>query len=248
MASRTKVAFALVVAAILLLITGALAISDLPIFENGGLSDATPSVSPVAAPTQARGPIVIQGPVVVKTPVPVTGAPGTEPPGTEPPVTEPPEEDSPYTCEDREVTDLSSSRWQLRSVLAGARRGFERATFELERLGHANRPARITFEWMSPEDARDTFGLPRFDGQRGVLVTFGAQVTMTGTQLIGPVDLRSGGLDSISGVYRFVDFDGQVRTYIALRDRACARIRAPELDDEDSTSRRATILVDLAVP
>ena len=130
----------------------------------------------------------------------------------------------------------------------GSRRGFERVTFELTRRGDADRAARITFGWMSPEEARDTFGLPRFDGRRGLLVTFGGQVTTTGAQLIGPVDLRSGGIESISGVYRFVDFDGQARTFIAIRDQACARVRAPELEDEESTSRRATILIDLGAP
>ena len=99
-----------------------------------------------------------------------------------------------------------------------------------------------------PEEARGTFGLPRFDGRRGLLVTFGGQVTTTGTQLIGPVDLRGGGIESISGIYRFVDIDGEARTFIAIRDQACARIRAPELEDEGSASRRATIVMDLGPP
>jgi hypothetical protein len=155
---------------------------------------------------------------------------------------------SPYTCEDREITDATSSRWLLRSVVAGARRGFERVTFELARRGAAERPGRVAIEWMSPEDARGTFGLPRFDGQRGLLLTFGPQVTTTGSQLIGPVDLRNAGMRSVSGVYRFVDADGQVRAFIAIRDQACARIRAAEMEGEDTVTTHATILVDLGTP
>ena len=171
-----------------------------------------------------------------------TGAPLTEPPGTAP------DQASTFTCEDRSIRDATTSRWHLGTVRAGSRRGFERVTFELARRGGANRAARITIAWMSPPEARGTFGLPRFDGRRGLLVTFGGQVTTTGTQLIGPVALEGGRIESISGIYRFVDFDGQVRTFIAIRDRACARIRAPELEDEDSTSRRATIVIDLGAP
>jgi hypothetical protein len=101
---------------------------------------------------------------------------------------------------------------------------------------------------MSPQEARGTFGLPRFHGRRGLLVTFGGRVTTTGVQLIGPLDLEGGRIESISGVYRFVDFDGQVRTFIAIRDQACARIRAPGFEDKESISRRARILIDLAEP
>jgi hypothetical protein len=230
---------AVVTAAVLLVITGALAISDLGVLDPGAVSDAVPSASPSASPSEApsrsRGPSVTPGPIPARTELPVTAPPEVD-------------QGSPYTCEDREIRAASRSRWQLRGVLAGSRRGFERVTLELMRLGRANRPARIMIEWMSPEEARDTFGLPRFDGQRGILVTFGGQVSTPATQLIGPVDLRGGGMESISGVYRFLDVEGQVRTFIAIRDESCARVRAPELVDADRASRRATILVDLAGP
>jgi hypothetical protein len=231
------VAVVLAIAGILLVITGMLAISDLGDLDGRGPSEAAPSVSAAAAPNEVRGPFVI---------------PGRIPARTEAPVSEPSEaltdQGSLYTCGDREIRDATMSRWQLGTVLAGSRRGFERVTLPLIRRGDANRAARIRIEWMSPQDARSTFGLPRFEGRRGVLLSFGGQVTTTGTQLIGPLDLRSGGIESISGVYRFVDFDGLVRTFIAIRDQACARIRAPGLEDGDDSSRGATILVDLGPP
>jgi hypothetical protein len=194
-------AVALVTAAILLLITGTLAISDLGTLKDGSLAEAAPSVSPAAPLDQAHGPFVAPGPTPTR-----ISARGTQPP------TAAPDQALPYTCEDREIRDATTSRWQLRTVLAGARRGFERVTFELTRLGRANRAARIAIEWMSPEEARGTFGLPRFDGQRGLLLTFAGPVTTPSAQLIGPVDLRGGGMDSISGVYRFIDREGLVRT------------------------------------
>jgi hypothetical protein len=227
----------LVVFVILLVIAGVLVTSDGGILEDRGRLGAVPLVSPSGSASEAPG--------LSMTPRPApagTGAPVSEPLGTMP------DQPSTYSCEDREIRDATTSRWQLGTVLAGSRRGFERVTFELARRGDANRSARITFGWMSPQEARGTFGLPRFDGRRGLLVTFGAQVTTTGTQLIGPLDLRAGGIETVSGVYRFVDFEGQVRTFIAIRDRACARVRAAELEDQDGTSRRATILIDLGVP
>ena len=101
----------------------------------------------------------------------------------------------------------------------------------------AGRAGRITLEWMSPRDARASFGIPSFDGRRGLLLTFGGQVTTSGAQLIGPADLREGRLDSISGIYRFTDRDGQTRAYIAIRDEACARIRAADLQERGSPRR-----------
>jgi hypothetical protein len=218
----------------LLVIAAALVISDVWDLRDGGRLGGIPIVLPSAAANEATGPSLTLRPTSAETRAAVT-----EPPGTAP------DQASMYTCEDREIRDATTSRWQLRTVLAGSRRGFERVTFELDRRGDANRAARITIEWMSPQDSRGTFGLPRFDGRRGLLVTFGGQVTTPGTQVIGPLALRGDGMESISGVYRFVDFDGQVRVFIAIRDRACARIRAPELEDEGSTSRRATIVIDL---
>jgi hypothetical protein len=226
---------------ILLVITGTLATSELHLLERIRLPGTALPAVPSAAPNETRGPFVVSGPIIAR----------TEPPTTEPPAPTPqqtPGPASPFTCEDREITDSTRSRWQLRSVVAGARRGFERVTFELARRGAAERPGRVAIEWMSPEDARGTFGLPRFDGQRGLLLTFGPQVTTTGSQLIGPVDLRNAGMRSVSGVYRFVDADGQVRAFIAIRDQTCARIRAAELEDEDTVTTHAPILVDLGTP
>ena len=221
----------------LLVVAAALVTSDVWDLRYGGRLGAIAVVSPSAAANEADGPSLTLRP---------------RPAGTRAAVIEPsataPDQASTYTCEDREIRDATTSRWQLRAVLAGSRRGFERVTFELDRRGDANRAARITIEWMSPQEARGTFGLPRFDGRRGLLVTFGGQVTTARTQLIGPLDLQAGGIESISGVYRFVDSDGLVRTFIAIRDQACARIRAPELEGQASASRRATIVIDLGAP
>jgi hypothetical protein len=73
-------------------------------------------------------------------------------------------------------------------------------------------------------------------------------VTTAGAQLIGPQDLRESRIGSISGIYRFIDFEGRAHAFIAIRDRACARIRAPGLEDEGGRGRRASILIDLATP
>jgi hypothetical protein len=100
-------------------------------------------------------------------------------------------------------------------------------------------------EWMSPEDARTTFGLPRFDGRRGILVSFGPPFRTSGAQLIGPTDLREEGIGSASGVYRFTDRDGVARVYIAIRDDSCVRLTARELESEGRPPRRTSIFLDL---
>lgn len=221
----------------LLLIGGALATSGVSILPRGGrlgvIPPSSPSMAAVASPgSTSRAPSVAAE----------MGLPGSEP--TDAPIGEA----SVYTCEDAEIRSASKSRWRLQAVRAGSRRGLERVTFELTRRGTAKRAARVTIECMSPNEARRTFGLPRFDGQRGLLVTFRGPVSTTSTQLIGEVDLARQGMESISGIYRFVDFDGRVRTFIAIRDRACARLRAPQFADRGPDSRGARILLDLGAP
>lgn len=221
----------------LLLVGTALVTTGGGILEQGGRLGVAVDASPSPGATVAAAQRATPRPALT-----VTGSSETETPQASP------ESQSPFSCEDGEITDATGSRWQLRTVRAGARRGFDRVTFDLVRRGSANRAGRVAVEWMSPQDARDTFGLPRFDGRKGLLLTFPAQVTASGAQLIGPTDLKEDGIDSISGVYRFIDVDGRARAYVAIRDRSCARIRAPELEDQDTTARRASILVDLAIP
>lgn len=218
----------------LLLMGGVLATSGAGILQYGGrlgvIPPSSPSMAAVASPgSTSRAPSVATGTVL----------PGTEP--TDAPIGEA----SVYTCEDAEIRSATGSRWRLQAVRAGSRRGSERVTFELTRRGTAKRAARVTIEWMSPNEARRTFGIPRFDGQRGLLMTFRGPVSTTSTQLIGEVDLARQGMESISGIYRFVDSDGRVRTFIAIRDRACARLRAPQFADRSRDSRGARILLDL---
>ena len=150
-----------------------------------------------------------------------------------------------FSCENATIHDASMSRWRLQTVRAGKRKQFERVTLDLVRAGHAKHAARATIRWMSPAEARETFGLPKFDGQRGLLVSFSGPVSMTGTQLIGQVDLSNEGMRSISGIYRFVDFDGGIRVFVALGDRTCADIRSPQFDDQDGASKAGEIFIDL---
>jgi hypothetical protein len=207
------------------------------ILEQGGRLGLAPDASPSPELTVADGPRATPRPTL-----PVTASPDPLAPEASP------EAASPFSCEDSEIRDATRSRWELRTVLAGARRGFDRVTLQLARRGEASRAGSTTVEWMSPEEARDAFGIPRFEGRNGLLFTFPAQVTASGAQLIGPTDLKGDGIDSISGVYRFIDVDGRARAFIAIRDRSCARIRASDLGDQGGASRRASILVDLAVP
>lgn len=225
------VGLALVLA--LVLVGGTLAVSGGGILQHGGRLVVVPDVRPT--------------PGADVTPAPSRTSPAIVS-AVAPPSTEPAEatssQASGYTCDNAEIRDATRSRWRLRAVRAGARRSFERVTLELARGGNVKRKARISMEWMSPSEARRVFGLPRFQGQRGLLLTFSGQVTSTGAQLIGGPDLASEGMDSIGGIYRFVDFDGVARTYVALRDGACARLRAPQLQSEGRGPRNATILLD----
>jgi len=150
-----------------------------------------------------------------------------------------------FRCEDTEIADLTRSRWRLQTVRAGSRRRFDRVALELVRAGGARRPGAVTLQWMSPEEARATFGLPRFDGRRGILISFGPPFSNSGAQLIGPTDLREEGIGSTSGVYRFTDRDGVARVYIAVRDDSCVRLSAPKLASEGRPARGASIFVDL---
>jgi hypothetical protein len=233
-ATASAVGLALVVG--LLFVAGTLVTTGGGVLEHGGRLGVSVDASPSPEPTPAQArptPRVI---------APVTGSSASALPEVSP------EEPSAFSCEDTEISDATKSRWQLRTVLAGARRRFDRVTLELARRGGAKRAGRVSVEWMSPQEARDTFGLPSFSGRKGILLTFPAQVSTSGAQLIGPTDLSGDGIDSMSGVYRFVDVDGGVRVFIAIRDRSCARIRSPGLADEGESARRASIIIDLAAP
>jgi hypothetical protein len=221
----------------LLVVGTALVTSGGGILEQGGRLVMAPDASPSPEVAVAGGPSATARP----TP-PVTTSSDPLAPETSP------EAASAFSCEDSEIRDATRSRWELRSVLAGARRGFDRVTLQLARRGDASRGGSISVEWMRPEEARDAFGIPRFDGRKGLMFTFPAQVTTSGAQLIGPTDLKGDRIDSISGVYRFIDVEGRPRVFIAIRDRSCARIRATELGDQGGASRRANIIVDLAIP
>lgn len=161
---------------------------------------------------------------------------------------EPVGEASEFTCEDFEIRAALSSRWQIEAVRAGARRGFERVTFQLGRRGKARRPARVTFRWMSPAEARQTFGLPKFRGQHGLLLTFRGPARTGETSLIGSTDLVSQDMKSVSGIYRFTDVEGTPRTFVALRDEACARISAPKFETTGGGSGSPRIILDLRRP
>jgi hypothetical protein len=218
----------------LLAIAGTLATTGGGVLDRGGRIGADPVVS--ASPDQSPGTRPSPGPGsgAVVAPDLATAIPDAAP-----------EDVSPFRCDDRDVRVVARARWQLRGALAGSRRGFERVTLQLARRGSADRSPRISVAWMSPQEARAAYGIPSFDGRRGLLLSFGPQVTAADAQLIGPVDLRESGIGSITGVYRFVDREGQAHAYIALRDQSCARIRTTGLQGR---GRGAAILIDLARP
>jgi hypothetical protein len=218
-----------------LLVGGTLTLSGDGVLRYGGRLGLAPSASPSAAATGSSRPGALQGAA------PTATAPATILPqeATDEPV-------SRYSCDDAEITDVTRSRWRLQTVRAGSRRRFERVVLELARTGGAERRGAVKLQWMSPEEARTTFGLPRFDGRRGVLITFGAPFSTSSAQLIGPADLRDERIESMSGVYRFIDRDGATRVFIALRDDSCVRFAAPQLEGQDDRGRRASITLDFA--
>jgi hypothetical protein len=204
------------------------------LLRYGGRFGVSPTASPSAPSTGAPRASAVPGQAVVPA-LPSAAASG-EPTG---------DAGSGFSCEESEITDLTRSRWGLQTVRAGSRRRFDRVALDLVRSGSANRQGRVTLQWMSPEDARATYGLPRFDGRRGILVSFGPPFSTSGAQLIGPIDLREEGIGSMSGVYRFTDRDGVARVYIAVRDDSCVRLNARELEPEGRPARRSSILVDI---
>lgn len=222
------------------LVAGVLVAGAMLTFEGGGVLryggrlGVLASASPSAVPSRDPRPSTIPGQALVPT-GPGTAVPQESVGGAA----------SGFTCDDTSIEDLTRSRWRVQTVRAGSRRRFDRVALDLVRTGGAQRRGTVTLEWMSPEEARTTFGLPRFDGRRGLLITFGRPFSTSGAQLIGPTDLRAERIESMSGVYRFVDRDGAARVYIALRDDSCARLTAPELENEGRPARRASILVDL---
>ena len=226
----------LVLVIALIVIAGTLATSGAGFLRSGGRLGLTVPPSPSLRVAAPAGPSVDYPSITIDT--------------VEPTVTPiaPIEPAVAYSCEDARIRAASKSRWRLEAVRAGSRRGFERVTFQLVRRGKAQRAARVTIRWMSPAEARRTFGLPKFSGQRGLLLTFGGPVSNTDTQLIGEVDLARQRMTSISGIYRFVDFDGRVRAFVAIRDRTCARIRGPGFENEARSAGGARIVLDLGRP
>jgi hypothetical protein len=231
-----------VVVLVSLLIAGTLATSGAGVLNHGGRLVLGPPPTPSSSAATLAMPSTGQASVTSTTlPPRIELAEPVEPVETV-------EEASEYACEDFEIRASLSSAWQIEAVRAGPRGGYERVTFQLGRRGKAPRAARVTGRWMSPGEARDTFGLPRFKGRRGLLLTFRGPARTEETSLIGSTDLTRQGMTSVSGVYRFKDVEGTPRAFVALRDDACARIRAPKFETKGGGSGAPRIILDFRHP
>lgn len=214
------IGLAIVVA--LLLVSGTLAVSGGGILDRGGRIGVAPDGSPAAsggpggaAPGSTSGPDDGDG---AATPPP-DGSEETERLGVS----------TSFTCEPIAIRDPHKSKWRIgRTIATAGEEGFDRVVFELVRNGSKKAKAATTvgLEWITPRQARETYGLSRLPGDRAAVITFEGPLQVTVNSTI-PTDALDGeGMASMRQIEVFDAEDGNVKAVVGVRGEGCARLMA----------------------
>ena len=203
----------------LLLVGGSLAVSGGGILDSGGrLFTAEETTAPDAETASSSdggdttGGEVVDGEDVVE--APTTTALSTN---------------FGFTCDDAALKDLSKRKWNLNQFVAGSRpsEGYDQVTFELTRAGakKAKAGTTVSMEWMSPGDAKSTYGAPaRVQGNRAIVVTFDGPMDIDNNQAIDSLLLEGQNVEQLRNIQMFDGSDGKVHAVIGMRSDACARM------------------------
>lgn len=223
----------------LLLVAGTLAVSGGGILSTGGrlgVDAASPSPEP-ASDGRSDG----DGTV---TPI-ASSDPGTDG-GSTGAVTS-----FEFTCDEGTITDLSRGKWFLDEFVAGSREegGYDRVTFRLARTGKkkAKDGTSVKMEWMSPSEAKSTYGVPRrVQGERALVITFDGPVKIDANQTIDQLFLEPAGVTQVRNIQTFDGNEGQVHAVLGLRGESCARLSVNRKAwNKKTPQRNANVLLDI---
>jgi hypothetical protein len=225
----------------LLLVAGTLAVSGGGILSTGGRLgvDASQSPSPDPASLEAANGDTVIGPVA-------SGDPGTDEGGATGAVTS-----FAFTCDEGTITDLSRGKWFLDEFVAGSREeaGYDRVTFRLARTGKkkASDGTSVKMEWMTPSEAKSTYGAPRrVQGDRAIVVTFDGPVKLDANQTIDQLFLEPAGVEQVRNIQTFDGKDGQIHAVLGLRGENCARLSVNRKAwNKKTPQKNANILLDI---
>jgi hypothetical protein len=157
----------------------------------------------------------------------------------------------PFTCAEGSITDLSRGKWFLDEFVAGSREadGYDRITFKLARTGKkkATSGTGVTMQWMTPSEAKSTYGAPRrVQGERAIVVTFDGPVRIGIDQTIDQLFLEPAGVEQIRNIQTFDGTDGKVHAVIGVRGDACARMSVKSKAwNKKSPQKNAQIVLDV---
>jgi hypothetical protein len=152
-----------------------------------------------------------------------------------------------YTCDDGAIKDLSRRRWDLGGFSAGSRipKGFDQVSWTLDPIGRkkAKGGTTVTMEWMSPQQAKSTYQVPRrVQGNRALVVTFDGPIDINITQAVDSLSLEPEGVQQIRNIQQFVGSDNKVHTVLGLRSQSCARLEAKGWERK-SKAKQALLLL-----
>jgi hypothetical protein len=143
-----------------------------------------------------------------------------------------------FTCEGGAIGDPTLGSWRVTRFQWGARDNFDRVTFSLEREGDAARGTRVAMEWMRPAEAAERFGVERPKGARALVLAFQGPMTIRSENLV------DGGLRAVRSVDVRMGRDDVLRAIVGVRGEGCARLRAPDWED-NGTGSSARLLLDI---
>jgi hypothetical protein len=203
----------------LLLVAGTLAVSGGGILSTGGRLGVNPAQSASPDPAASGEPTTVVGPITPG----ASGDPGTD--GSAAAIGT----SFAFTCDEGAIKDASRGKWLLERFTAGNRAedGYDRVTFTLVRTGKkkAANATTVKMEWMTPSEAKSTYGAPRrVQGDNAIVLTFDGPVGINVNQTLDQLHLEPEGVDQIRSIQSFEGNDGKTHAVIGLRGDSCARM------------------------
>jgi hypothetical protein len=182
-----------------------------------------------------------------------TGAPGTGDPAATPgseatgvPATQatPVDSESEFTCEPVSIRDPARGRWRLADVEAAPGEGFEQVKLSLQRIAERRgQSGTVTAEWLSPDEAVQTFQIPRPAGTRAVALRFEGTVELDSDRSFDADALDDIGVRNLRSVQVSSGPDGRTIAVVGVAGEGCARLSSPRW-----ARRNADVLLDIQVP
>jgi hypothetical protein len=149
-----------------------------------------------------------------------------------------------FSCGAAEIRDPDRGRWRLADVGLAAGDGFEQVEVSLQRASERRQTGTVRTAWMTPEQAVESYQVPRPAGSRVIVLTFTGSVELDSDRLLDASDADAAGLDDVRSVQLTTDPDGRTVALVGIAGDGCARLSAPRWKKK-GVDRRVDVLLDV---